>query len=447
DKIVEARYQMSPIEHASTETNGAIAVPETNDRVAVYTSTQGLFFSLGTTAKLMDISSARLHFVGGTVGGGFGGKVDTVVEPLAVLGCMLTGKPVRYVYDREEEMQVSSPRGAERWYLKDGVMNDGRIIARQFRGYFDGGAYTRLSSYAVVKGTAHLPGPYTIPNVSANVYGVYTNRTPASAMRGFGITGVDFAIECHMDRVAEAVGMDPVELRLLNSYRDGDMKAHRREAKNTALIECIQVAAEKSGWQIADKFKQMSSLVGGGGERAVIPATVTDQEGTIGSSRHSGGRAVQGASMPQHGRAGNLSSQSDGQSSGYAAGQRPGQTSPSQTPPSQTPPSQTPASAPGHQAPSYAAGQPAFSPPPSPVPMNVPTYQSSATSQASSTSSTLQASASSASSTQNNVPPASNTSNTASGTASPNGKPPAATKPAAPRSKARFSSLIGTRRR
>ena len=280
DKIVEARYQMSPIEHASTETNGAIAVRETNDRIAVYTSTQGLFFSLGTTAKLMDISSARLHFVGGTVGGGFGGKVDTVVEPLAVLGCMLTGKPVRYVYDREEEMQVSSPRGAERWYLKDGVMNDGRIIARQFRGYFDGGAYTRLSSYAVVKGTAHLPGPYSIPNVSANVYGVYTNRTPASAMRGFGITGVDFAIECHMDRVAEAVGMDPVELRLLNSYRDGDMKAHRREAKNTALIECIQVAAEKSGWQIADKFKQMSSRVGGGGERAVIPATVTDQEGS-----------------------------------------------------------------------------------------------------------------------------------------------------------------------
>ena len=364
DKIVEARYQMSPIEHASTETNGAIAVRETNDRIAVYTSTQGLFFSLGTTAKLMDISSARLHFVGGTVGGGFGGKVDTVVEPLAVLGCMLTGKPVRYVYDREEEMQVSSPRGAERWYLKDGVMNDGRIIARQFRGYFDGGAYTRLSSYAVVKGAAHLPGPYSIPNVSANVYGVYTNRTPASAMRGFGITGVDFAIECHMDRVAEAVGMDPVELRLLNAYRDGDMKAHRREAKNTALIECIQVAAEKSGWQIADKFKQMSSRVGGGGERAVIPATVTDQEGSIGSSRRAGT-------------------------------QTPGQT-----------PSSTPAQAP-RQTPSYATSQPAFSPPPQPVPMSVPSYQGTKTPAA-----PTPAASSSAS-----------TSNTASDTSSPGTRP------------------------
>lgn len=292
DHIVEARYQMSPIEHAPTEPNGAIAVPETNDRIACYTSTQALFFSLGTTAKVLDMSSARLHFIGGTVGGGFGGKVDTVVEPLAVLGCLLTGRPVRFVYDREDEMQVSSPRGAERWYLKDGIMNDGRIVARQFRGYFDGGAFTRLTSYAVIKGTAHLPGPYSIPNVSANVYGVYTNRTPASAMRGFGVTGVDFAIECHMDKGAEAVQLDPVEFRLLNAYRDGDMKAHRREAKNCALIECMQVAAEKSGWQLGENFKAMSSLVGGGGERAVIPATVTDQDGTIGSSRRAGSAAA-----------------------------------------------------------------------------------------------------------------------------------------------------------
>lgn len=301
DKIVEARYQMSPIEHAPTETNGAIAVPETNDRIGCYTSTQALFFSLGTTAKLLDISSARLHFVGGTVGGGFGGKVDTVVEPLAVLGCLLTGKPVRYVYDREEEMQVSSPRGAERWYIKDGVMNDGRIVARQFRGYFDGGAYTRLTSYAVIKCAGHLPGPYSIPNVSANVYGVYTNRTPASAMRGFGITGVDFSIECHMDRVAEAVNMDPIELRLINAYRDGDMKAHRRTAKNCALIECMQVAAEKSGWTLGENFKAMSSLRDGGGDRALVPPTVTDELGKIGSSRQPGsslaGRA-QPASVP-----------------------------------------------------------------------------------------------------------------------------------------------------
>ncbi len=287
DHVVEGRYQMSPIEHAPTEPAGAIAVPETNDRYACYTSTQALFFSLGTAAKILDMPSNRLHFVGGTVGGGFGGKVDAQQEPLAILGAMLTGRPVRYCYDRREEMQVGPPRGAEIWHITDGVMNDGRIVARKFVGYFDAGAYTRLSSYAVIKSVGHLPGPYTIPNVYADVYCVYTNRTPASAMRGFGITGVDFSIECHMDKVAHAVGIDPLELRILNAYRDGDMKAHRREAKNCALIECAQVAAEKANWTLRDEFRRMSSMVGGGGERAAIPTTKTDQEGRIGTRRRS----------------------------------------------------------------------------------------------------------------------------------------------------------------
>ena len=282
DHIVEGRYQMSPIEQAPIETCGAIAAPEQNDRYVCYTSTQALFFSLGTAAKVLQTPSSRLHFIGGTVGGGFGGKVDSIHEPLAILGAMLTGRPCKYAWDREEEMQVGAPRGAERWYIKDAVSKDGRITARKFIGYFDSGAYTRLSSYAIIKGVGHLPGPYTIPNVYADVYCVYTNRTPATAMRGFGITGVDFAIENHMDKVAETVGMNPIELRILNSYRDGDMKAHRREAKNCALVECCQVVAEKAGVKLSAEALAATSLTGGGGERGRIPNfTATDQNGKV----------------------------------------------------------------------------------------------------------------------------------------------------------------------
>jgi CO/xanthine dehydrogenase Mo-binding subunit len=279
DHVLEQRYQMSPIEHAPTETNGSIAAPETNGRYVVYTCAQGLFFSLDTCAKILDVPSNKLHFIGGTVGGGFGGKVDSLTEPLSTLGAMLTGRPVRYVLGREEEMQFGSPRGAERIYIKDAVMKDGHVVARQVRGLFDSGAYTRLSSYAVIKCAAHIPGPYTIPNVSADVYCVYTNRTPATAMRGFGVTAVDFAIECQMDKLAHLIGMDPMEFRILNAYRDGDMKAHRREAKNTALIECVQIAAEKAKWPIRDAFKRMSSRADGGGARAVIPPTPLDKGG------------------------------------------------------------------------------------------------------------------------------------------------------------------------
>src|SRR5467141_1046171 len=268
DHVLEQRYQMSPIEPLVS-----VAAPDTNGRYVVYTSTQALFFSLDTCAKILDLSSNTFHFIGGTVGGGFGGKVDTLTEPLAILGSMLTGRPVRYQLGREEEMQFGSPRGAERIYIKDGVMRDGRIVARKIRAYFDSGAYTRLSSYAVVKCAAHLPGPYTIPNVYGDIYCVLTNRTPATAMRGFGVTAMDFAIECQMDKLAHLVGMDPMEFRILNAYRDGDMKAHRREAKNTALIECIQVAAEKAKWPLREEMKRMSSLRDGGGSRAAISPT------------------------------------------------------------------------------------------------------------------------------------------------------------------------------
>ncbi len=96
-------------------------------------------------------------------------------------------------------------------------------------------------------------------------------------MRGFGVTGSDFALECQMDKLARLVGMNPVEFRILNAYRDGDMKAHRRVAKNCALVECCQVAAEKANWPIREEFKRMSSLEGGGGERAAVPQTATDR--------------------------------------------------------------------------------------------------------------------------------------------------------------------------
>jgi len=88
-----------------------------------------------------------------------------------------------------------------------------------------------------------------------------------------------------MDKLAHKVGIDPMEFRILNAYRDGDMKAHRREAHNCALIECVQVTAEKAGWPIREEFRRMNSLTGGGGERALIPTTATDELGRIGTGR------------------------------------------------------------------------------------------------------------------------------------------------------------------
>lgn len=247
---------------------------------------------------------------------------------------------------------MGAPRGAERWYLKDGVMNDGRIVARKFIGYFDSGAYTRLSSYAIIKGVGHLPGPYTIPNVYADVYCVFTNRTPATAMRGFGITGVDFAIESHMDKIAHELGIDPIEFRIINAYRDGDMKAHRRLAKNTALIECCHVAAEKAGWSLSPAARQASSLRDGGGARAEIPHTVTDEHGRV--------EGYTAGSYAQKKRPGGSRPQGPSGPAGPAAAQR---DSIAVTPS---------ASSPSFDAPPRPAPQPAASSPPRPAAVSQP---------------------------------------------------------------------------
>jgi CO/xanthine dehydrogenase Mo-binding subunit len=266
DHLIEGEYRTSPIEHAPVETTGCIAVPEANGRFTVYTNTQALYFSLDNTSIILQVPGNNLHFIGGTVGGGFGGKVDVIVEPLATLAAMKTGRPVRYVYSRSEEMQVSSTRSAWTIRIKDGIMADGRIVARQVRSYADCGAYSRQTPYALTKHAANAAGPYAIPNVSIDAYCVYTNRTPTSAMRGFGITMASFALEVQMDKIAERVGLDPWTIRFRNAYRNGDTKPHRKIVEDATLIETMQAAAQLVGHELAADLRAMTSAPRGAEE-------------------------------------------------------------------------------------------------------------------------------------------------------------------------------------
>jgi CO/xanthine dehydrogenase Mo-binding subunit len=259
DHVFEWRYASAPIEHAPTETTGCIVVPQPDGRLRIHSDTQACFFTLDNTALILGTPFNKLRLIGGTVGGGFGGKVDVIVEPIACIAAMATNRPVKFVYSRAEEMQVSSARAAERMYVKDGVMADGRIVARKVTLFVDAGAYSRHTPYGTTKAAAHMPGPYDIRNVWVDAHCVYTNRTPSSAMRGFGVTIADYALETQLDRIAEALEIDPLQLRLKNAYRDGDMKAHRKRAEGTALIEVIQRAAELVGHELPEEYRRMSS--------------------------------------------------------------------------------------------------------------------------------------------------------------------------------------------
>jgi CO/xanthine dehydrogenase Mo-binding subunit len=259
DLIIEDCYQTSPIEHAPSETTACIAKPEADGRITIYSNTQALFFTLDNTALILQVPFQKLHLVGGTVGGGFGGKVDVIVEPIAALAAMKTNRPVKYMFSRQEEMQASSSRGAWRMYFKDGVMKDGRIVARKITTYADAGAYNRHTPYAVTKHAANIAGPYRIPNVWIDAYCVYTNKQPGSAMRGFGVTPASFALEMQMDKIARELKMDPWAVRFINAYKNGDMKPHQKVVEDATLIEVMQAAADLVGYELQDEFKQMSS--------------------------------------------------------------------------------------------------------------------------------------------------------------------------------------------
>lgn len=252
DYIIEGAYLETPYDHVPTETQTCIVKPEPDGRLTIHTNTQALYFTMDNTAIILNIPSNRLRMIGGTVGGGFGGKVDVVIEPVTAIAAMKTGRPVKWRWTREEEFKYSSTCGAYKMEYKDGVMKDGRIIARKVRSLHDAGAYHRHSPYGVTKHAVNLAGPYSIPNVWIDAYCVYTNRQPASALRGFGVTPASFAIEVQMDKIARTIAMDPWEIRFLNAYRNGQTKAIRKKVEDATLIETMQAAAKMVGQELPD---------------------------------------------------------------------------------------------------------------------------------------------------------------------------------------------------
>jgi CO/xanthine dehydrogenase Mo-binding subunit len=259
DHIVEGTYSMSPIEHVPIETQCCVVKPEADGRLVVHSNTQALYFTLDNTAIILQVPSNRIRLIGGTVGGGFGGKVDVITEPITCIAAMKTRRPVKWRWTREEEFRRSSTRAGVTMHYKDGVMADGRIVARKVRSLEDAGAYHRHSPYGVQKHMANLPGPYNIPNVWVDAYCVYTNRQPSSAMRGFGVTEASFAIEVQMEKIARTLGIDSWEIRLRNAYRNGQMRPVRKVVEDATLIETLKAAASLVGHRLPPELEAMHS--------------------------------------------------------------------------------------------------------------------------------------------------------------------------------------------
>jgi CO/xanthine dehydrogenase Mo-binding subunit len=258
DFIVEGVYRPAAIEQAPTETQVALSVPEPSGRLVVYSTTQAMYLSMDVVARHLELPLNRLRFVGGTLGGAFGGKVDTVAEAISAVLAVKAQRPVKWRWTREEEMLASSTRAPYHVEVADAVTKDGWILGRRTLTLHDAGAYTRFSSYGATKHTFHLAGAYTVPSVAFNTFVVWTNRVPTSAMRGFGVTSVSFAIETHMSRVAEVIGMDPWELRLKNANRVGDTSPTRVVYDDPSTVSTLLAAADAAGVELGAEYEAMT---------------------------------------------------------------------------------------------------------------------------------------------------------------------------------------------
>jgi CO/xanthine dehydrogenase Mo-binding subunit len=259
DVIVEGVYRPQAIEHCPVEPQVGLVVPEANGRLTIYSCTQAMYFSMGVVAQHLQWPLNKLKFVGGTVGGGFGGKVDTASETVCALLALKSQRPVKWRWTREEEFLASSTRAPWHIEIADGVTNDGWILGRRMLTLHDAGAYTRFSAYGLTKHAFHHTGAYTIPNVHFDGFVAFSNRVPTTAMRGFGVTSVSFAVEMQMNRIADVLGLDPFQIRLKNANRIGDTTANRVVLKDPSTVPVMLSMAEKIGHELPADYRAMTN--------------------------------------------------------------------------------------------------------------------------------------------------------------------------------------------
>lgn len=252
DLVVEGTYRTGHQEHVYIEPNGVIAVPE-NGGIAVYGSLQCPFYVIKALRALLG-EAMPIRVVQTETGGGFGGKEEypSMIAGHACLLALKSGRPVKIIYDRVEDMIATTKRHPSIVRHRTGVMNDGRIVAMDVDVLLDGGAYHTLSSVVLSRGCIHAAGAYRCDNARIRGRAVATNTPPNGAFRGFGAPQTEFAVEVQMERIAEALQMDSVTLREINALRPGDTTATGQlMKKDCSALMVLEEAVKRTDFRAA----------------------------------------------------------------------------------------------------------------------------------------------------------------------------------------------------
>jgi len=240
DVILEHTFHTPATDHAFIEPECSIGVPLPDGRMEIYVGSQIPYQDREQVARVMGWPQERVRVVGQLMGGGFGGKEDVMGQIHVAMLANATQRPVKLLFDRQESLLVHPKRHATQIRVKIGAKRDGRLTACETELYGDTGAYASLGEKVMTRATTHSAGPYDIPHVRADCYAMYTNNPPAGAFRGFGVTQSAFAVESMMDKLAETLNLDPVELRRMNALHVGSVTNTGQVLnESVGLTECI----------------------------------------------------------------------------------------------------------------------------------------------------------------------------------------------------------------
>ncbi|MFS2293464.1 MAG: xanthine dehydrogenase family protein molybdopterin-binding subunit, partial [Actinomadura sp.] len=242
--VVEGRYVTPRVHQGYIEPRACLATVSPDGGYDVTTSTQNPFGVRATLCKVLGVPESRVRVAASVVGGGFGGKLDVTLEHFACLLARKSGRPVKMVSSRAEELAAANPRENSVVRIRSAIDAQGRIIGRDVVCLLDAGAYAHdtpfIGSVATLQGT----GPYRIDNVRSEALSVYTNTQPTGAYRGPSGPQMALAVEAHMDEIARRLGQDPVELRRRHFFRPGDVALNGQVIESPSIEECLDRALE-----------------------------------------------------------------------------------------------------------------------------------------------------------------------------------------------------------
>jgi CO/xanthine dehydrogenase Mo-binding subunit len=261
DVIIEKTYRVPMVHQGYLEPHAAIADYDPHGRITIWASTQGSFQTRGEVADVLHIPEARIKVIPMECGGGFGGKIRALVEPLAVLLSKAAGKPVSLIMSRREELLAGMPAPGVIIRLKTGVKKDGTPVALEGETIVESGAY---SGALLTMSAVFLSSVYLWPVFDVVGYEVLTHKPSVAAYRAPLAPQTHFAIDSHMDHIARRLGLDPTEYKLKYLQRGGDLMANNQEWAVNGASECMQALAEHPIWREREAWRQSGGKDGHG---------------------------------------------------------------------------------------------------------------------------------------------------------------------------------------